>query len=154
MVLRVWALYNRSCLILCILLTFYIIEVVSNFISYVLVSVQFRRDPAGQYLLRIVYDISHNLSSVVGTSQALDYSFCVWGNLPPIWGEILDVVQIALGALMCPLVVVRFVKESIQMYTVTKRFYLNRYVNLLVRQGVIYFIACVHVFSFSFVPLG
>ena len=84
----------------------------------------------------------------------LDYSFCVWGNFPPIWGEIIDVVQIILGALMCLLVAVRFAKESVQMYTVTKQLRLNRYMNLLVRQGMLYFVAYVHVFSFSFVPLG
>ena len=61
MILRVWALYNRSRLILYVLLTFYTIEVVSNFISYVIVSARFRHDPPGQYLLRIIHDTSQNI---------------------------------------------------------------------------------------------
>ena len=65
-----------------------------------------------------------------------------------IWPEIIDAAQIALGALMCLLVIIQFIKESLQMYKATKHFRLNRYMNLLVREGMVYFVAYVHVSSF------
>ena len=58
---------------------------------------------------------------------------------PAIWVEIMYSVQITLGALMCLLLAIQFIRESLQMYGATKRFRLNRYMNLLAREGVVYF---------------
>jgi len=123
MILRVWALYNRSRLIIGTLLTLYGTNVVSFLVYYVVFSARFR---------------NHTL---VGTAQVLEFSFCVSDVIStPIWAQALDSVQIVLGALMCLLVAVQFIKEALQMHSVTKRFQLNRYMKLLVREGVIYFI--------------
>ena len=78
-------------------------------------------------------------SSSIGSST---YNFLVVNTL------LMDSVEITLGALMCLLVVIRFIKESLQMYNETKRFQLNRYINLLVREGTIYFLVYAHVSSF------
>ena len=40
------------------------------------------------------------------------------------------------------------------MYTVTRRFELSRYMNLLTRDGVFYFLGHVHVLSFDLFPLA
>ncbi|KAF8552060.1 hypothetical protein OG21DRAFT_203068 [Imleria badia] len=108
MILRVWAIYNRSRLILA-------------------------SDPS---------DMS------VSTFQILDLTFC--GAIPnsPIWAEVADIFQITHGAAMCILTVVQFAKQSLQMYRISKQWHLNRYMNLLVRQGIFYFFACVLVSSF------
>ena len=77
--------------------------------------------------------------------QVLDSSFCVAQYGSPIWPEALGTVQITLGALMCLLVAIQFIRQSLQMYKVTKRFELSRYMNLLAREGMFYFLAYVHV---------
>ena len=63
------------------------------------------------------------------------------------WGGVTDAVQIALGTLMCLLIVIRFIKELLQVYRVVKKFHLNMYMKRLVREGMIYFLAYVHVSS-------
>ena len=57
-------------------------------------------------------------------------------------------VHIALGTLMCLLGVIQFIREVLQMYRATKCFRLNCYMNLLTREGVIYFLVYVQVSSF------
>ena len=71
----------------------------------------------------------------------------------PIWLEVIDTVQITLGGSTCIFVVTQFVRESHQMYKATKQFQLNHYMNLLVREGMIYFFAYVHISSFHPFPL-
>ena len=95
---------------------------------------------------RAHYITRHVLSpdSIATTAQVLDFSFCVAQPFPGTWAEIVDSVQIALGALMCLLVAVHFVKESLQMYRATKRFQLSHYTNHLVREGMLYFLMYVH----------
>ena len=51
------------------------------------------------------------------------------------------VVQMTLGVSMRLLVALQFIKESLPMYKATKRLQLNRYMNLLAREGTIYFAA-------------
>ena len=77
--------------------------------------------------------------------QVLDFSLCVMQYSPFVLGLLVDSAQIALGALMCLLVVIQFIRESLQMYKATKRLQLSRYTKLLVREGMIYFLTYVHV---------
>ena len=78
----------------------------------------------------------------------LGFSLCLLQ--PNIGIQILDAVQITIAVIMCLLVAAQFIKESLQMYKATKRFQLNRYMNLLVGEGMIYFLAYVHLFLFLF----
>ena len=48
---------------------------------------------------------------------------------------------------MCLLTVIRLVQELLQMYKATKHVKLNRYMKCLVKEGMIYFIMYVYVFS-------
>ena len=82
------------------------------------------------------------------TAQVLDFSFCEAQFGSPIWGETIDAVQVALGALMCLLVAIKFIRQSLQMYKATKRFQPSRYMALFTREGMFYFFAYVHVPSF------
>lgn len=58
-----------------------------------------------------------------------------------------DAVLLSLSILLCLLVVIRFIRDSIQMYEATKRFELSHYMNLLTREGMLYFLAYVLTFS-------
>ena len=76
--------------------------------------------------------------------RTLDLSVCVFESGTPIWVvNAVDIVQITLGVLMCLLVVIRFVRESLQLYKITKRFELGGYMNILTRDGLLYFLAYV-----------
>ena len=77
------------------------------------------------------------------TAQVLDISVCLQQYGSPIWAEAIDAVQITLGTLMCLLVDIQFIREALQMYKATKHFQLNRYMNLLVREVIVYLLAYV-----------
>ena len=83
----------------------------------------------------------------------LDYLFCVQENASPIWTLLVDSAQMTLGAVMCLLVVIQFIREVHQMYKVTEHFRLNRYMNILVWEGTIYFLVYVNVSSCLPFPL-
>ena len=76
-------------------------------------------------------------------AQVLDFSFCMLQNGFPVWLEAVTAVQITLGALMCLLVTIQFIRQSLHMYQVTKRFEPSRYMNLVAREGLLYFLAYV-----------
>ena len=59
MVLRVWAIYNGSRVILGTLLVLYTTEVILFLTSFIIMSAQFDRDPIGKQnglILRVVHD--------------------------------------------------------------------------------------------------
>ena len=64
---------------------------------------------------------------------------------PRIWLEIKDVAQIVLGASMCLLISIRFIRESLLMYGVAKQFRLSSFMDVLLREGMAYFLAYVRV---------
>ena len=80
---------------------------------------------------------------IVVTTQMLDILLCVQQSSYPIWSEAIDIVQITLGTLMCSLVVTQFIREALQMYKATKHVRLNRYMSLLVREAIFYFLGYV-----------
>ena len=59
---------------------------------------------------------------------------------------------VALDTLICLLVVIRFARESLQMYKVSKQFQVSRYLSFLARDGIFYFL--VYVSNSSSVLLG
>lgn len=80
------------------------------------------------------------------TTQVLEFSFCtVEGAFKiPIFSTVVTVLQLILAAVMCISVVVQFSRESLHMYKATGRWRLGCYMNLFVREGVIYFLLYVH----------
>jgi len=120
MILRVWALYHRSTVILVTLLILYTIEFILYFVAAVIISIQ----------------VDHTVTSV----HVLDFSFCKIADSSVVWNEIMNYVQLALGTLMCLLIAIEFMKQSLQIYKVTKQFQLSCYINLLTREGMVYFL--------------
>ena len=60
-----------------------------------------------------------------------------------IWPKLIAILQITHGTATCTLASVKFVTESFEMYRATKRWKLNQYMSLLLKQGVLYFIVYV-----------
>ncbi|KAG9315361.1 hypothetical protein JVU11DRAFT_4507 [Chiua virens] len=130
MILRVWAMYNQSKPILGFLLILFSLEILSLIVA------------------AVVY--AHPQNMPVVTLQILEYKYCAVQLKPRIWNRLTDILQIVFAAALCVLAVVQFVKQSLQMYRLTKQWQINRYMNLLVRQGVTYFFA---IFLINFVDL-
>ncbi|KAF8124714.1 hypothetical protein EV363DRAFT_1435185 [Boletus edulis] len=57
----------------------------------------------------------------------------------------LEIIITVAITLVCMLAIIQFVRQSLQMYRVTKQWQLNQYMHLLVKQGVFYFLAYVSV---------
>ncbi|KAG9315418.1 hypothetical protein JVU11DRAFT_4571 [Chiua virens] len=57
--------------------------------------------------------------------------------------DVTDISQITFAAVLCMLAIVQFAWESLQMYHATKQWKLNRYIKLLVQQGILHFLAIV-----------
>lgn len=87
---------------------------------------------------------SHSLRGIAVTVQVLYFSFCTGPGGPTLWHYIAETSQIGFSALMCLLVSIQFIKQSLQMYKATGQFQLNRYMNLFMREGILYFLAYVH----------
>ncbi|KAF8552125.1 hypothetical protein OG21DRAFT_1486466 [Imleria badia] len=128
MILRVWAMYNRSKLILRTLLTFFALEIVSTLLA------------------DSIFQDSRYMQTK--TVQILDFSYCVWQNNLPSLMKVVSILQMTHAAAMCILAIAQFVRQSLQMHFVTKGWQLNRYINLLVRQGILYFLG---IFLYNFV---
>ena len=88
------------------------------------------------------------------TIQVSDVSYCPGQRGSEIWPDIIHACQIALSALMGLLVTIQFIRQSTQMYQATKQLQLNCYFNILARQGMIYFLVYVHVWSTYWFPLA
>ncbi|KAG9313379.1 hypothetical protein JVU11DRAFT_5697 [Chiua virens] len=125
MILRMWAMYNQSRLIFCTLFTFLSIEIVSAVVA------------------AAAYIDSKNYRYF--TIQLLEYSSCYEKNTAIIWVEVTLILQVIFAAVLCMLAIIQFVKQSISMYNLTKQWQLNRYINLLVKEGIVYFIMYVPV---------
>ena len=94
----------------------------------------------------ILYTLQNRpLDHLVIIAQALNYSVCELQIIVPFWVALFQTsAQVILGALMCLLAVIRCIRESLQMYRVTKRFEISRYLSLLARDGMVNFLAYVH----------
>lgn len=76
---------------------------------------------------------------LVQTVQILDFSYCVWQNNLPNLTKVVSILQMTHAVAMCILAIAQFVRQSLQMRRVTRGWQLNRYMNLLVQQGILYF---------------
>ncbi|KAF8553299.1 hypothetical protein OG21DRAFT_1485499 [Imleria badia] len=122
MILRVWAMYNRSRIILGILLILLSLGIIPSIVNAA---------------------INSNPKKLsVSPVQIPGVSFCLVLSTP-VWANEAAILQITHGAAMCILAIFQFVRQSLQMYRVTKQWQLNRYMSLLVKQGILYFFAYV-----------
>lgn len=79
----------------------------------------------------------------VVTIQILDFSFCVVQPTSLVWTKADSVLDLTYDGTTCILAIVQFVKQSLEMYRVTKQWQLNRYMVLLTTHGIFYFLAYV-----------
>ncbi|KAF8442258.1 hypothetical protein L210DRAFT_3202434 [Boletus edulis BED1] len=120
MMLRVWAMYNRSRLILAVLLILFFLEIIPSI------------------LYAVIDSNPKNLSAPV--IQITDFSYCL--VLPiAVWTDETAAFQITHGAVMCTLAIFQFVGQLLQMYSATKQWQISQYLKLIVKQGIIYFFA-------------
>ena len=82
--------------------------------------------------------------------QVHEFMFCVPQPSSRLWFEAVEPVELAFSTFLCLLATVRFATQSLQMYRVTGKFQLSRYMNVLVREGVLYFLVYDLVFLFPF----
>ena len=146
MILRVWAMYNRSRLLLRALLILLSLEVI-----FFILNARVGVNPENGTFMPIKVYYTNRLSTTatldrtVVTVQILDFSICtVPYSLWPAWVYVAFILQITHGVTTCILVTIEFVRQSLQMYQVTKQWQLNRYMSLLVKQAVLYFFVYVH----------
>ena len=150
MIFRVWAMYNRSMLILGVLLTSFFLEIIANILFAAVISnpTNFSGTsiPA-EHLMSCTNKPSIMTPLIchptVDITQIPGYSSCTMQPIPLIWMEVAGILQITHGAAVCVLGIVQLVIQSLQMYRMTRQWQPNRYMVLLVREGILYFFAYV-----------
>ncbi|KAI9570975.1 hypothetical protein HD554DRAFT_291960 [Boletus coccyginus] len=130
MILRVWAIFNRSRTILGTLLTLLSLTIIFAVLA---TSINDKR-------------VEHFV-----IDQILDISICEGDPVAHTWISVAAILQITEGVAMSSLVILQFVQQSVHMYRMTKRWEINRYMNLLVKQGALYFLAYVSLLSFPYI---
>ena len=144
MILRVYAMYNRSRTILGVLLVIYIAEVCVFIGASIIYS-----DPKYGTGTCVSNKVDHSFTKfclAVSITQLIYIAVC---NVVPTiqrWTIAPTVVKLAPSTVMCILVAAQFVRDSLQMYQATRTWQLNRYMNLLVRDGFLYFLVYVPLF--------
>ncbi|KAF8452874.1 hypothetical protein L210DRAFT_2061202 [Boletus edulis BED1] len=120
MILRVYAMWNRSRTILCVLSLIYVLQVVTS----------------------IVFNgIYNNPATDFSVDRVLNFSFCnpSFTNAPPTHNVYIVVPRLVLGATLMILTVFQTLKQSFEMYKLTKAWQPNRYMKVLARDGILYF---------------
>jgi len=120
MIMRIYAMWSRSKIILGLLLCIFVPETIIAFVF------------AG------TFDNPNTYMSMT-TTQILDISACnSTYNLPsPLWTYLTPTFTMSAALLILP--VIRTLKESIEIYKATRRWQPNRYMKLFVRDGIFYF---------------
>ncbi|KIJ08637.1 hypothetical protein PAXINDRAFT_18243 [Paxillus involutus ATCC 200175] len=125
MILRIFAIYNRSRRILAILLAIYIPQIVLLVVA------------------TVIYTAPSYLS--VSATELTAVKACVEAYSTPYLFQTLFVPyvlvpRLILGALLLIFATTQFVKQSINTYNAIKRWRSNRYMTLFLQEGVLYFI--------------
>ncbi|KAF8122304.1 hypothetical protein EV363DRAFT_1182981 [Boletus edulis] len=123
MILRVYAMWNRSRTILCVLLLVYIVQTIITIV------------------FEGIYDNPYTRLPVT-TTRVLDFSLCT--PLPSrallLFGVPYVALRLALGVMLTILAVFQTLKQSFLTYKATKQWQPNRYMQKLVKDGILYFV--------------
>ncbi|KAF9238908.1 hypothetical protein BU15DRAFT_74867 [Melanogaster broomeanus] len=124
MLLRVYAMYNRSRILLGILIALYIPVVIVNLVR------------------NSMYSYSTKLQVAIQEAPLGNEWICTetGSTEPPFIVYLTAVLQILLSALFCVLSIVQFARHSLEMHRVLGKWQWNRYMKLLVQESVVYFI--------------
>ena len=96
----------------------------------------------------------HHFSSVT-VVQAIDSSFCIF-SLSNVSSHLLSgitALQIILSVMLLVLPVISTSKESVAMYKATQKWQPNHYIQLFVKDGILYFVVYVSLSTFSFITI-
>ena len=148
MILRLYAMWNQSKRILYILLFIYVPQVIVSFVyngfytnTYLLGMSQAKL----QAKLESHTYVAPCLLPPVMVVQVIDFSFCSisFRNAPSLTAHrfVLSVILIILAATST-------LKESIVMYKATKQWQPNQYMQLFMKDGILYFLVYVSPFPF------
>ncbi|KIJ16530.1 hypothetical protein PAXINDRAFT_168608 [Paxillus involutus ATCC 200175] len=122
MILRVYAMYNRSRRILAILLVIYIlvmVPVIAKLAAYIMTEKDY---------LTVVLSVA-------------DVKFCVLADNKPLITTYTVIALGILGVLLCILAVAKFVRHSLEMHKAIKQWRSDQYMKLFARESILYFIA-------------
>ncbi|KAF9235946.1 hypothetical protein BU15DRAFT_64397 [Melanogaster broomeanus] len=121
MILRVYAMYKRSRIILFILLGIYLPTMVVLVVSASL-------ETPGSSLL-------------VTSAEVIDVKFCVvTGSGIFRIATYAFIPRFVLSVLLCILAIAQFVRQSLQMHAALKKWQSNQYAELLVQENILYFV--------------
>jgi len=134
MILRVYAMWDQSKMILRVLLSIYVPEVVIAFIFTGIYG-----NPSAYFSVTII-----QLPQFTHCNYSYDPPVPLWSYLSP---------NFFLGLALLILAVTQTLKQSFYMYKVTKTWQPNQYMKLLVRDGIIYFLVNV-IFDVPFFVSG
>ena len=87
--------------------------------------------------------LNYSVICKVVNIQIANSSICAVDASALIWTDVNAIFQAVHAAVVCIFAIVRFVQQSLQTYRLTKQWQLNRYLRLLVRQGILYFLSYV-----------
>ncbi|KIJ08639.1 hypothetical protein PAXINDRAFT_102505 [Paxillus involutus ATCC 200175] len=121
MVLRVYAIYHGSRMVLGILLTSYILTIIVDFVATGIVF----KSP--EINVSVMFGTTICTVSVEESPNLNIYYYLLPSGI--------------FNVLLCGLAVAQFVRESLQMHKATTRWRSNRYLELLVKGSVMYFVA-------------
>ena len=153
MILRVYAMWNRSKGVLCLLLFIYVPQAV---VTLLVVGIY----NTGTYLSgmsQINVPCYSNLTQIsfhpfppfspVTMAHVMDFSFCkpTWSNMVFTVDVYAAIPRFILGATLLILAVTQTLKQSVTMYKATKQWQPNRYMERLMGDGILYFLAYVPV---------
>lgn len=155
MILRVYAMWNRSRTILYVLLFIFVLQIVTTVVFvgiYNNPNTYFSGTSEMVGQLRMIGLLTF---SPVTTIQVQDFSICMasFVNVSPIHYVFLATPRFALGAALVFLAVFRTLKQSLEIYKATRLCELNRYMRQLVKDGVLYFFAYVTVVLYPSSPI-
>ncbi|KIK97382.1 hypothetical protein PAXRUDRAFT_824967 [Paxillus rubicundulus Ve08.2h10] len=122
MIIRVFAMYNRSKTILSILFVIYISNMALTIVP-------------------LVSQMTRKLRLSVYLADVVDVPLCIVPDITiPIPSRYLLGSRFILGAFLCIFAVTKFVRQSLETYKEIKQWRSNRYMELLVRESILYFV--------------
>ena len=145
MILRVYAMWNRSKMILYVLLFIYVPLVIVFFVLRgIYNNPNTYLSGMSQAKLHILLQphicgLSFSPATVV---QVMNFSFCQisLSNVPALLDLYATIPRFVLGAILLVLAVIPTLKQSVEMYRATKQWHPNKYIQQLVRDGILYFL--------------
>ena len=156
MILRVYAMWNRSNSILCLLLFIYVVQTIT---TVIFIGTYNTPDTHFSGMSRAVnwmqqYNLDkwpYSTFSSVTTVRVLDFSFCSasYVNVPLMLSMYPATPRFVLGAALMVFAVLQTTRQSVEMYKATKQWQPNRYMQRLVRDGIFYFLAYVPLAPYS-----